>query len=187
MKLALTLIAVLAVLPGLWLLRQPSRLATLAASLLLLMIGMSSGYIGVRLWQDEKIQSASPVTFAARPGHFQIIAPDQLPAVLANSQGKPVLLEFYADWCSSCQVWKNTIFNREDVQAALHPAVMLQIDATELTPSVQALLDRYGLSGLPAIVVYDRQGRERPDLRLLGEMSAAEFKDWIKERLLPAT
>lgn len=188
MKTALSLIALALLLapPGLWLLlRSQARYALPGASLLLL-LATGSGYIGARLLHDHTTETQPPA-FALRnqPGHFQILRPAELPAALATSRGRPVLLEFYADWCSSCVVWKNTVFNRADVQAALSPLVLLQIDASEITPDVQTLLDQHQLSGLPAILVYDRQGRERPELRLLGEMPATSFIDWIKVQLLP--
>lgn len=185
--LLLTALAPLLALPGLWLLlRSSARYAILGASLLLL-LATSSGYIGVRLLQTQYKESSTPAfALQNRPGHFQVIHPAELPAALAASRGRPVLLEFYADWCSSCVVWKNTVFNRADVQNAMSPLVLLQIDATEITPDVQTLLDQHQLNGLPAILVYDRQGREHPELRLLGEMPAPQFIDWIKVQLLPS-
>lgn len=171
--------------PGLWLLRQNSRLST-GISALLLLAATAIGYFGVRLWLDSTQQNHPPFAYTAAPGHFQVVSPATLPDALAQSRGRPVLVEFYADWCSSCQVWKNTVFNRLDVQTAMQPLVLLQIDATELTPEVQALLDQYRLAGLPAILVYDRSGKERPELRLLGEMSAPDFIRWLQSRLLPA-
>ncbi len=96
------------------------------------------------------------------------------------------MLEFYADWCPSCIVWKQTVFSRPDVQQALQPLVLLQIDATELTPETQALLEKYEIAGLPAILVYDPAGKERPELRLPGEMKAEDFIAWIQKDLLPS-
>ena len=187
MKTAITLLtlALLLALPGLWLLRSSRRYALLSASLLLL-LATSSAYIGIRLLHETKAPPQNAFALTQPPGHFQTITPAELASALAVSQGRPVLLEFYADWCSSCIVWKNTVFNRTDVQTAMTPLVLLQIDASEMTPDVQTLLDQHGLAGLPAILVYDRQGRERPEFRLLGEMSPPLFIDWIKVRLLPA-
>lgn len=189
MKIALLLILLAPVLalPGLWLLLRATARYALPAACLLLLLATGSGYIGVRLLQAPQGE-ISPAAFSLqnRPGHFQVVQAAELPAALAASRGRPVLLEFYADWCSSCVVWKNTVFNRADVQTAMSPLVLLQIDATEITPDVQSLLDQHQLNGLPAILVYDRQGREHAELRLLGEMPAAQFIDWIKVQLLPA-
>jgi len=179
------LASVLLTLPGLWLLLcQPARWTTLAAMLLLL-LATASAYTGLRLWR-ERPPAPPPFRLNGTVGRFQVIAPAQLHAALAASHGHPVLLEFYADWCSSCVVWKTTVFNRPDVQAAMAPLHLLQIDASEFNPEVQALLNQHQLAGLPAILVYDKTGREHPDLSLLGEMSAPDFIDWINHRLLPS-
>lgn len=172
-------------LPGCWLLLRPTR-AALAGAVFLLALATALGYAGIRLWQEVP-PPAPAFRLEAPAGHFQTVTPAALPAALAASRGRPVLLEFYADWCPSCIVWKQEVFSRREVQAVLAPVVLLQIDATELTPEVQALLDQYGLPGLPALLAFGRDGQEQPSLRLLGEMPAAEFIRWVESRFLPAT
>lgn len=183
----LILLSLLCAAPGLWLaLRQDGRAISLAGAAALLILATASAYTGLRLWAEQRAATPAPFTHTAAPGHFQTIKPEQLDAALAASAGRPVLLEFYADWCPSCLVWKQEVFSRADVQAALVPVVLLKVDATELTPDVQAMLEQYGLAGLPALLVFDTRGEERPALRLLGEMSAPDFITWINEKLLPA-
>jgi thiol:disulfide interchange protein len=172
--------------PALWLLRRPAHWAPYTSGLLLL-LATASGYIGTNLYVGSApapAHSAVPFQLSAESGHFQTITPAELPAALTASRNQIVLLEFYADWCSSCQVWKNSVFNRADVQAAMKPLVLLQIDASNITPDVQALLSQHQLVGLPALLVYDKEGREHPELRLLGEMTSTEFIHWINTRLL---
>ncbi|HEX6591869.1 MAG TPA: thioredoxin family protein [Moraxellaceae bacterium] len=181
----LSLLFIAAALPlaatGLWLLwRRGSRPAQ-AGALACLLLATASAYIGGRLWLEREPAFA----LDAAPGHFQVITPAQLPAALAAARGRPVLLEFYADWCPSCIVWKKEVFPREDVQKVLSPFVLLQIDATEMDSDVQQLLGSHQLVGLPAILVYDRQGREQPGLRLLGEMPAPDFINWATATAWP--
>lgn len=172
-------------LPGLWLLlRQKQPLAVPA--ILLLMAATASAYIGVRLHQAHSVD-APPAAFVLKPadGQFQVIRAEELPTALLAGRDHVVMLELYADWCPSCLIWKQQVFNRADVQATLQPLVLLQVDASEMTPVVQGLLNRYRLPGLPAILIFDRNGHEQPNLRLLGEMPAEDFKAWIGEHLTP--
>lgn len=171
---------------GGWLLLRRQQKRALALAIALLLLATASLYIGTRLWIDLRKNPHDHVALLQQPGKFQVIAADQLSQALAAAHGKPVLVEFYADWCSSCVVWKNTVFNRNDVQQALTPLILLQVDASQITPAVQAQLDHYGLVGLPALLAYDRQGQEKPALRLLGEMPAEQFIQWVEQTALPA-
>lgn len=170
-------------LPGFLLLLRPGRLATTGAVTLLL-LATALGYAAL---QQRPSPAAPGFRLSAPPGQFQSVSVAELPAALAAARGRPVLLEFWAEWCPSCLTWEREVFSREDVRAALAPVVLLQVDATEMTPEVQALLDRHGLAGLPALLVYNREGREQPALRLLGEMPAPAFIRWVEEKMLPRT
>lgn len=180
----LALSALLA-LPGLWLLLRQKQSFPVTATCLLLAATVSS-YIGVRLHLDTPVAAPTP-SFTLKPadGRFQVIRAEELPAALAAARHRVVMLEFYADWCPSCIRWKQEVFSRADVQAALQPLVLLQVDASEMTPAAQALLNQHQLPGLPAILIFDRNGLEQSDLRLLGEMPAEEFKAWIGNHLTP--
>lgn len=93
----------------------------------------------------------------------------------ASQQGRPVILDFYADWCISCKVMERKVFSQPDVINAMEPYTLLQIDVTDNTPEQQALLEELGLFGPPAILFYDPRGEEATALRVLGEMNQSEF------------
>jgi thiol:disulfide interchange protein DsbD len=171
---------------GIWRFLRRRHPAHFLLALSLLLLATASLYIGTRLWVDSRKAPDTSFVLQQTPGQFQVVPAAKLSNALLAAQGKPVLLEFYADWCSSCIVWKNTVFNRQDVQKAMSPLVLLQIDASEITPDVQHLLNRYNLIGLPAILVIDQAGKEKPQLRLLGEMSAEQFIQWLQQTLFPS-
>ncbi|HEY0635930.1 MAG TPA: thioredoxin family protein, partial [Gammaproteobacteria bacterium] len=101
----------------------------------------------------------------------------------ASAQGKPVMVDYYADWCVSCKEFEKYTFSNPDVQAALADAVLLQIDVTENNDNDQALLKRYRLIGPPALLFFDRGGQERSEFRLVGFVPPTEFANHARQAL----
>jgi thiol:disulfide interchange protein DsbD len=95
-------------------------------------------------------------------------------AVLAAG-GKPVMLDFYADWCVSCKEMERYTFSDPAVRSRLQNLVKLQADVTAGSPQHTALLQRFRLFGPPGIVFFDRSGREIPGLRVIGFQPAEQF------------
>jgi thiol:disulfide interchange protein DsbD len=99
----------------------------------------------------------------------------------ANSQGKTVMLDLYADWCVACKEFEEYTFPDPTVQDALSNSVLLQIDLTE-TDSVSSveLMDHFNVFGLPSILFFDLQGEELTLQRVTGFMGADKFSAHIK-------
>jgi thiol:disulfide interchange protein DsbD len=89
--------------------------------------------------------------------------------------GKPVMLDFYADWCVSCKEMEAFTFTDARVRAKLGGLLMLQADVTANTLEDKALLRRFSLFGPPGIVFFDRQGKEIQGLRVIGYQDADRF------------
>jgi len=93
----------------------------------------------------------------------------------ARVAGKPVMLDFYADWCVSCKEMEKYTFTDAAVQTALQPAILLRADVTANDDKDQALLKHFGIFGPPTIAFYGPDGAERGNFRVVGYMKAAEF------------
>ncbi len=95
---------------------------------------------------------------------------------VAASQGRPVMLDFYADWCVTCKEMERYTFSDPDVITALEEFVLLQADVTANDETDRRLLQgRFGMPGPPTIIFFDRNGRERKKLRVVGFVAADEF------------
>ncbi len=95
----------------------------------------------------------------------------------ARLQGatRPVMLDFYADWCVSCKEMERFTFADPRVAAKLQQMTLLQVDVTENSEADKELLKRFSLFGPPGIIFFDGQGREIPGQRVIGYMPAGEF------------
>ncbi len=98
----------------------------------------------------------------------------------AGAQRRPVMLDFYADWCSSCKELERYTFSDPAVAAALSDFVLLQADVTANSADDHALLQEFGLAGPPGIIFYGRDGRELRHLRLIGFVGPEAFVEHIQ-------
>lgn len=100
----------------------------------------------------------------------------QLDAVLAATGGKTVMLDFYADWCVSCKEMEKLTFVDPGVKALLADTILLQVDVTANDADDKAMLKRFKLFGPPGIILFDAQGQEIADSRVIGYQNAEKFR-----------
>jgi len=125
---------------------------------------------------------ASPSNVDASPGmpRFRTVrSTDELDAVL-RSAGKPVMLDFYADWCVSCKEMERFTFTDPAVQKRLAGALLLKADVTANNAQDRELLKRFSLFGPPGTIFFDASGREIPSARLIGYQNSGRFLDTLK-------
>lgn len=102
---------------------------------------------------------------------------------LRAAGGRPVMLDFYADWCVSCQEMERETFADPRVRAALAGMVTLQADVTANDAADQALMQQFGLIGPPAILFFGPDGREHREYRVIGFVAADSFGDHLRRLL----
>ncbi|NAT22157.1 protein-disulfide reductase DsbD [Pseudomonas syringae pv. actinidifoliorum] len=104
-----------------------------------------------------------------------IITSAELDRVMQEAQGagKPLLLDWYADWCISCKVIEHEVLPDPGVVARLAGYSLIRFDMTDSNAEQRALLDRYKLFGPPALLFFAKNGEELQNVRVVGEIDAA--------------
>jgi thioredoxin:protein disulfide reductase len=156
---------------------------------ILLMIGAASGNANpLHPLQNLTIASQNTSLDNPQPAEFKMIKgikglEEEL--AVAKAQQKPVMLDFYADWCISCQELEQFTFSDPKVQSALNNFILLKADVTPNDAQDKALYKHFGIYGPPAILFFDTQGQEQLAYRIVGFMSAKDFHQHLTKVITP--
>jgi thiol:disulfide interchange protein DsbD len=94
----------------------------------------------------------------------------------ARASGKPVVIDFYADWCLPCKELDEKTFTDPRVVSELDRFVRVKADLTAAEDATtKALTKQYAILGVPTIVFIDAKGNENANARLTGYEPADEF------------
>ena len=124
--------------------------------------------------QPLSVLRAQAAATASVPQFEKVNSIAELDARLAATD-RPVLLDFYADWCVSCKEMERFTFTDAGVAERMGRMLLLKADVTANTDEHKALLKRFGLFGPPGIIFFDAKGQERAGLRVVGFMKAQPF------------
>ncbi|MCV4273001.1 protein-disulfide reductase DsbD [Pseudomonas capsici] len=97
----------------------------------------------------------------------------------AKNAGKPLLLDWYADWCISCKVIEHEVLPDPGVVEKLAGYSLIRFDMTDSNAEQRSLLDRYKLFGPPALLFFSKSGEELENVRVIGEIDAPAFIERI--------
>jgi thiol:disulfide interchange protein DsbD len=88
----------------------------------------------------------------------------------ANAEGKPMLIDFGAEWCAACKKLEHQTFPDANVRSEAQRFVALRVDATDDEDKrVNELKDKYKVVGLPTVIMLDKNGKE-----------VVRFNDFVK-------
>lgn len=152
---------------------------------IIILIGLASGNRNVLQPLKGIATVSGPASQAEHLTFTQIKGVDGLNAELAKAKaaGKPVMLDFYADWCVSCKEMEALTFADPAVQQALKGVVLLQADVTPNDEKDTELYKHFGIIGPPSIMFFGSDGKERRNYRVVGFMPAEKFNQHINKAL----
>ena len=113
----------------------------------------------------------------------EVKGPEEFDQALARaaSAGKPVFVDFYADWCVECVRMENTTFKSPSVIAALAGYQLLRLDLTANDELDKQVLKKFNLFGPPALLFFGTDGQEMRHMRVIGYQDAAEFTATVEK------
>ncbi|HOY69220.1 MAG TPA: protein-disulfide reductase DsbD [Candidatus Ozemobacteraceae bacterium] len=108
-----------------------------------------------------------------------------LPDALAEARksNRPLFVDFRADWCSICRELEENVFPHRDVAPLLAKYILVRIDATRNEGEAAELLKKHAIIGLPTLLLLRPDGTEREDLRIVGDIRAADLAATLEKGL----
>ncbi len=134
---------------------------------------------GVKPWLMPASAPNTVVNTQAHSTNFiQVKGYDELQAQLAiaKAAGKPVMLDFYADWCIACKDFESKTFSDPVIKATLDNMVLIQTDVTDNDALDIDIQDKMTILGLPTIILFDKDGNPLNSNRVVGFQGPEQFK-----------
>lgn len=139
--------------------------------------------IGASMGVTNPLQPLTPVSLS---NASTIKIPNEQTLMSINkaivaARGTPIMLDFYADWCTSCKVMEATTFKDPHVKEALNAFVVIKVDVTANGTLEKTILNYFQVVAPPTFVFFNAQGKELPHFKLVGEVSTQEFLSTLKQ------
>ncbi len=137
-----------------------------SASVIAVLVGLLA--VALPIYAAEKYGSVTDTvtnaTAAKGPSAWEAFTPQLVDQYRA--QGKPVLVDFTAKWCLSCQVNERVVLDRDDVQKRLRDSgiALVRADWTRHDETIAQTLAGLGRSGVPTYVLYSGSANEPPKI-----------------------
>ena len=112
---------------------------------------------------------------------------DGQPIEQLQGENKPLLIDFYADWCAACRELDRKTFTDRGVAERSRDFVMVRVDCTMSDQKCTALTKRFKVTGLPTLVFVNAKGQEQDTLRAVGFLGPSELLARMKKAAASGT
>lgn len=130
-------------------------------------------YIHTNLYKDvPNVKNSSALNWAAYSEEVLL---------QAQKEQKPILLDFYAEWCGACHELAEKTFSTEEFHELSKQFLLVKFDATEDNEQIRAVLKKYDVKGLPTVVFINRNGDVRKDLTFTQFLTMDELRPKLQE------
>jgi thiol:disulfide interchange protein DsbD len=115
---------------------------------------------------------------ARRTGALAWLHDEPAAIALARAEGRPLLVDFWAEWCVACKELDRFVWSDPRVRDRAARFVPLKLDGTDDSKAFQALVEKYAVQGMPTVLFIDPRGRESP-ARVVGAVSPEEMLKYL--------
>ena len=139
-------------------------------------VSLTKNYI----WPDE--QTVNTASAKQQERAFKLVANlAELKEAIndANSDGRLVVVDLYADWCVACKEFEKYTFPDANVQNEFANFELLKIDLTESDDTTIPVMEEFKVFGLPSILFFDTKGDELTEQRVTGFLNAKDFAEHL--------
>ncbi|HEX9974878.1 MAG TPA: thioredoxin family protein, partial [bacterium] len=96
-----------------------------------------------------------------------------------REEGKPIFIDFYADWCAPCKEMDRTTFKDERVIEISKQIAMVKVDCTAPDENIKKFMDQFEVTGMPTLVFINKAGEEVFEMREIGYLGADKFLEKV--------
>jgi thiol:disulfide interchange protein DsbD len=100
-----------------------------------------------------------------------------------HQEGKPIFIDFYADWCAPCKKMDRTTFKDERVIEISKQINLVKVDCTKPGENIKKFMDKFDIAGMPTLVFIDKNGKEVFEMREISYIGADKFVEKVNRLL----
>ena len=143
---------------------------------IVLILGLLISFLFNIFHTKNYIEKDMGLTLDNKPEFIAINSLDQLNNIIASNKEKPIMLDFYADWCVACLEFEKFTFTDKEVSTLMEQYILLKADVTENNQNDKVLMKRFNIFGPPAILFFNNSGDEVKQIRTIGFKNPKDFK-----------